>query len=121
MSRDPEKLRVFQMADALVVKVYEVTRDFPAEERFGLTIQLRRAAVSVCTNIVEGSSRRTERDYLRFLEVAHGSACELRYLLGLGARLRFLKEQDAAGIQDDADHVCRGLHAMIKGLGIQME
>jgi len=119
MSRDPEKLRVFQLADALVIKVYEVTRHFPVGERFGLTMQLRRAAVSISTNIVEGSSRRTERDYLRFLEVARGSGCEVRYLLGLAARLKFLKEEHAAGIHDEADHVCRALHALIESLGNQ--
>jgi len=74
----------------------------------------------MCTNVVEGSSRRTERDYLRFLEVARGSACEVRYLLVLAARLRYLKEE-AFGIQDEADHVCRGLHATIEGLGGQRE
>jgi len=116
MSRDPEKLRVFQLADARVLRIYEVTRRFPAEERFGITIQLRRAAVSISTNIVEGSSRRTERDYLRFLEVARGSACEVRYLLGLAAKLKFLHEEDA-GIHDEADHVCRALQALIDGLG----
>jgi len=59
--------------------------------------------------------------YLRFLEVARGSACEVRSLLGLAARLRFLKEEEAAGIQDEADHVCRGLHATIESLGGQRE
>ena len=117
MSRDPEKLRVFQRADALVEIVYESTRRFPAEERFGLTAQLRRGAVSICTNIVEGSSRRTERDYVRFLELARGSACELRYLLGLAARLKFLNEQQASKVGGEADHVCRALYALIESLG----
>jgi four helix bundle protein len=65
---------------------------------------------------VEGSSRRTERDYLRFLEVAFGSACEVRYLLGLSRRLRFLKEEDFAAIHDAADHVCKALNALIESI-----
>jgi four helix bundle protein len=117
MSRDPAKLRVFHQADTLVVKLYQVTDRFPREERFGLTSQIRRAAVSVCTNIVEGASRRTERDYLRFLELAHGSACEVRYLIGLGEKLKFLSGHEAEGLKEEADHLCRALHALIDSIG----
>ena len=87
MSRDPTKLKVFHLADELAVKVYRVTRSFPVEERYWLQAQLRRAAVSVPTNIVEGCARNSEKDYLHFVDVAIASASEVRYLLGLTTRL----------------------------------
>jgi four helix bundle protein len=87
MSRDYTKLRVFVLADDLVVEIYLLTRSLPDEEKYGLQTQLRRAAVSVPTNIVEGSVRRTERSYLKYLETSLGSACEVRYLLRLCMRL----------------------------------
>jgi four helix bundle protein len=70
MSRNHEKLRVFQVADSLALHVYLHSASFPATERFGLQSQLRRAAVSVATNIVEGCARRSRADYARFLDIA---------------------------------------------------
>ena len=74
------ELRVWKTAHALVLEVYRLTADFPAGEKFGVTSQLRRAAISVPANIAEGSKRRIGADYARFLNVAEGSAAEVEYL-----------------------------------------
>ena len=91
MSRDHRKLNVFAQADGLVVTVYAETAAFPLDERFGLRNQVRRAAVSVPANIVEGCARRKTKEYLQFMNIATGSAAETLYLLDLSTRLGFLK------------------------------
>ena len=85
---------MFTLADGLVIETYRRTRQFPAEERWGLQAQLRRAVVSTAANIVEGCARRSTGDYVRFLNMAFASACEARYLLGLSLRLHFVSESD---------------------------
>lgn len=87
--RDHRKLEVFHLADALAVRVYQVTRGFPREEIFGMTAQMRRCAVSIPANIVEGCARRSERDYSRFLDIAFGSVRELGYFIDLAVRLEY--------------------------------
>ena len=116
MARDPNKLKVFQLADDLVLAIYRATRFFPAEERYGLQAQLRRAAVSVPTNIVEGCARRTEKDYLHFLDVAPGSASEVRYLVGLSHRLGILTPADRELLVDQYGQLIRALQALIASL-----
>jgi four helix bundle protein len=90
--RDHRKLTAYKLADALVVDIYRATSSFPKGEQFGLVTQMRRAALSVACNIVEGCARRSLADYLRFLDMAYGSARELEYQISLSHRLRFLDE-----------------------------
>ena len=116
MSRDHTKLKVFGMADELVVAVYRATARFPNEERFGLTSQLRRAAVSVAANIVEGCARRSTADYVHFLVVALGSASELRYLLDLSHRLGFVSKPDRDGFDGMCASLLRSLQRLVDSL-----
>ena len=116
MSRDHRKLRVFQEADQLVESVYRVSRGFPAEERFGLQSQIRRAAVSTACNIVEGSARLSEREYLNFLNIATGSAAEAEYLLPLAVRLGLLKPSDGEPLAERYSGLSAALRAMIRAL-----
>ena len=116
MSRDHRKLKVFGLADGLVVDVYRTTRQVSVEERYGLQAQIRRAAVSIPTNIVEGCARRTTRDYVHFLVVALGSASEVRYLLGLARRLEFLEAPAATALESRYDELVRSLESLVKSL-----
>ena len=116
MSRDHRKLRVFATADALVVQIYGFTKPLPPEERYGLQAQIRRSAVSVPTNIVEGAARQSEADYLRFLVIALGSARECEYLVGLAARLGFANAASAAPLVDQYAKVAASLLRLTEAL-----
>ena len=89
--RDHRKLRAFELADRLALEVYRHTRGFPRDEPFGLTAQIRKAAVSAPSNIVEGCARSSEADYLRFLDIACASTREVEYHFSLAARLGYLE------------------------------
>lgn len=114
--RNPHQLTVFQVADTLALDVYRLTKLFPPDERFGLTQQLRRAAVSVASNIVEGCSREGRADFRRFIEIATGSAMEMRYQLSLAGRLGYGSSDEVAAAGDRADSLVRGLIAFEKVL-----
>ena len=110
--RDHRKLKAFQLADAIVLRVYEATRTFPKEEQFVLTAQMRRAAISVAANIVEGCARRTQKEYIHFLDMAFASLRELGYFIDLCRRLEYLTgpiAEDLTGRQSEAAAVLAGL------------
>ena len=113
MSRDHRKLKVFHLADALAVSIYRETANFPPSERYGLQSQLRRGAVSVAANIVEGSARRSDGDYIRFLEIALSSACEVDYLIELSQRLSFLDEGALTRCKNCSTQTVKALQRLI--------
>jgi four helix bundle protein len=86
MARDYTKIKAWQLTDELALMVYKATKDFPKSEIWGLTSQMRRAAVSASANIVEGAARRNRNEYLQFLYIAKSSLAELNYYI------RFTKE-----------------------------
>jgi len=92
--RDHNKLRAFVLADEVAIITYKLTRNFPKDEIYGLTSQMRRAGVSIPSNIVEGCARESEVEYLRFLEIAFGSLRELHYQFGLANQLEYINEHD---------------------------
>jgi len=112
--RDPKKLRAFDLADDLVVAIYKATRKFPREELYGLTSQIRRAAVSVPTNIVEGCARPSEKDYIHFLHIAYGSLAEVGYLSELSHRLGFLDHETFEAVRGQQQEAYRVLFALIR-------
>ena len=117
MSRDHRKLEAFQLADHLAVLVYRRTTDFPHGERYGLLSQIRRAAVSVPTNIVEGCARASQADYLRFLDIAFASCRELLYLIDLSRRLDLLDERACREVVKIGDQVAGKLVGLRNSLG----
>lgn len=97
--RDHTKLEAFRLADTMAVLVYRLTQRFPKSETFGLTAQMRRAAVSAPSNIVEGCARSTQKGFVHFLDVALGSVREVAYQASLARRLDMLTEEQYAPLR----------------------
>src|SRR5437879_7653947 len=104
--------RVWQRSHKLVLEIYRLTGKFPAEEKFGITSQLRRAALSVPTNIAEGSKRQGNQEYARFLNIAEGSLAETEYLLIVSRDLSYLTEDIAKKLLVEIAAIARMLHAL---------
>lgn len=107
-----EKLDAFRLSRELALKLYRCTVCFPSEERFGLTSQIRRAAVSIPANIAEGAARRLKREFSRFLLSARGSATELRLLLDIAHETGNLPDEDFDRFEQKLDRI----FAMTSGL-----
>lgn len=100
-----KRLLVWQKADELVLQIYKMTTQFPPHEIYGITSQLRRAAVSVPTNIVEGVGRQSKKELKRFVTISLGSLAETEYLLELCLRLGYLTEEDYKHLENLRDSV----------------
>ena len=111
--QDHRNLRAFELADELVLAVYRATRSFPKEELYGLTSQLRRAAVSVPANIVEGCARQSRKELLNFLRIAHGSLREAGYYIDLARRLAYIAQPAARTLTDRYEECARVLSALL--------
>jgi four helix bundle protein len=104
-----EKLEVWQKAVDYADLIYQVTRSFPSEERFGLTSQLRRSAVSVSSNIAEGSSRSSDTDLARFIEISYGSLLESVSELQIAKRQQFLNSGMFEQVYANAENLAKML------------
>jgi len=114
--RDHTKLRAFQLADEIAIMIYRITKNFPKEEIFGLTSQMRRCAVSVSSNIVEGSARESQKEYLRFLEIAFSSLRELHYQFSLSKRLGYIEQQESDEFELKITETGKVLAALIRSI-----
>ena len=116
MLKSFKELKVWQKAYQLCLEMYKVTGSFPADEKFGLTSQMRRAAVSIPSNIAEGYGRKTIPDYVRCLYIAYGSTCELETQTLLSRDLEYLDENIKVLLLEKINEVERMLMALIKSL-----
>ncbi|MDH5507839.1 MAG: four helix bundle protein [Anaerolineae bacterium] len=110
------KLLVWQRAHELVLFIYQLTNGFPSEEKFGLTSQLQRAAVSVPANIAEGYAYQREKQFARFLRIAQGSLAEVEYYLFLAKDLAYISEETYAKVEKLRGEVGYLLHRLIKSV-----
>jgi four helix bundle protein len=105
--RPHERLTLWRKAVDFVVRLYRVTNKFPKEEKFGLTSQIRRAAVSVPANIAEGAGRQSQKEFLHFLSNAQGSASELATELLIAYRLNYISSAEYTAVNDELDEIGR--------------
>ena len=116
MSGSFRDIKAWQKAIELVVEIYSSTRSFPREEVYGLANQLRRAAVSVPSNIAEGKGRCTDKEFLLFLHHARGSVFEVETQLAIAGRLAYLTQADEQRIRTQAGEIARMLNGLIKAI-----
>ncbi len=113
MMRNYKNIKAYQLADNLVIEVYKMTKNFPKEENYGLTSQIRRAVVSIPANIAEGSSRQHNKEYLNFLYISRGSLAELEYLIALAGKLGYFNKEKTNTMNSLQQETAKTLHGLI--------
>ncbi len=111
--RNFRKYQVWELGHQITLDVYKLTNNFPKEEQYGLTSQMRRASSSVPANIAEGCGRESEVEFKRFLVIANGSATELEYFLILVKELNFVSEENINELVGNVDQLKRSLNKLI--------
>jgi four helix bundle protein len=114
--KDFRELKVWEKGHHLALEIYDVTKNFPREEVYGLTSQMRRSSVSIPTNISEGCGRNRDTELNRFFEIAMGSASELEYLSLLARDLRFLDKEECSTLMNEITEIKRMLASFIRKL-----
>lgn len=114
--RDFRQLKVWEKAHKLTLQIYTVTREFPPDERFGLTAQICRAAASIPTNIAEGCGRDGERELARFMRIAAGSASEVEYQLLLARDLQYVQYETYKKLDQQVNEVKKMLNSFTQKL-----
>jgi len=111
-----EELDVFKLSHEMTLQIYKLTKNFPAEERFSLVSQMRRAAYSVPMNLVEGANRLNTREYRQFVGIAKGSAGEIKYQLILARDLGYIKEKTYSELRLNYERISQMLTGLAKSL-----
>jgi four helix bundle protein len=114
--KDFRQLKVWEKAHQLALTIYKATKEFPKEELYGLTSQIRRASMSIPTNIAEGRGRFTDADFARFLQIAMGSASETEYQLILARDPGFLPNASYENLHTDVEEIKPMLASLLKTL-----
>ena len=114
--QDFRNLEVWQRAHGLTLAVYRLTKEFPNDERFGLTSQLRRSAASIGANLAERCGRGSDADFSRHVQIAMGATCEAEYHLLLAKDLTYFDEDRYLGLQEEVSRVKRMLASLLKTL-----
>ncbi len=109
-------LIVWQKSHQLTLEIYKVTLKFPTDEKYGLTSQMRRAAYSVPSNIVEGHSRKTKKEFLQFLNIAKASLEELKYFIILSSDLNYISKQEQKQLEELTEEVSKILYSFTNKL-----
>jgi len=112
--RDYKKYKVWELGHEITLEIYELTQDFPKQEMYGITSQMRRASSSIPANIVEGCGRESDAEFRKFLIIAQGSANELEYFTVLSKDLGYLEESIFMKLNDKVDKVRRSLNSLIR-------
>ena len=119
--RDIKKYEVFHKSHTMTLEIYKITGDFPVEEKYGLTNQLRRAAYSIPMNLIEGGARTGEKEFAQFINISIGSCEEVRYQLLLAKDLHYLSDEDYNRLDKEYEGIKQMLTSLLKAVNTKKE